>query len=234
MDPKPMSSGADITITAADGHVLSAYLVEPSVTAKGGLVVCQDAYGVGEYIKSVCDHYGRLGYKVIAPAFYDRQRMGAVFDHSLESRTAAGALRKALDWDLMVADAAAAIARVVDAGQTGILGFCVGGSMAWYCAHRLPLHAASCYYGKDIVDWLDQPPACATELHYGMNDHLIPAHDIETVRLACPHMDFHAYAAGHGFDGAGKGRDEASSHTARARTAAFFAKHLAGDTASSS
>ena len=231
MHSKPRSSGANISITAADGHVFSAYLVEPAVKPNGALVICQDAYGVGDYIKSVCDHYGLLGYKVIAPCFYDRQQKGAVFDHSLDGRTAAGKLRKGLDWDLVLADAAAAIATVADAGKTGVLGFCVGGSMAWHCAHRLPFHAASCYYGKDIVDWLDRPPACPTELHYGMNDHLIPAHDLETVRLACSRMDFHAYDAGHGFDGAGNASDAASS---RARTAAFFAKNLAGDIASAS
>ena len=220
-------SGKTITMTAEDGHSLSAYLVEPAMDPKGALVVCQDAYGVGDYIRSVCDHYGRLGYKAIAPAFYDRQQEDAVFDHSLTGRKAAGDLRKALDWDLMLLDATAAMARVADAGKTGVLGFCVGGSMAWYCAHRLPFHAASCYYGKDIVDWLEQPPTCPTELHYGKKDHLIALEDIETVRRSCSKMDFYTYDAGHGFDGAGSGRDESSSLAARARTAAFFAKHLA-------
>ncbi len=219
-------SGTTITMTAEDGRVLSAYLVEPAMEPIGAVVICQDAYGVGDYIKSVCDHYGRLGYKTIAPAFYDRQQKDAVFDHSMTGRKAAGDLRKALEWDLMVLDAKAAMARVADAGKTGILGFCVGGSMAWYCAHRLPFHAASCYYGKDIVDWLEQPPLCPTELHYGLRDHLIAVEDIETVRLSCTKMDFYTYDAGHGFDGVGSGRDETSSLAARARTAAFFAKHL--------
>ena len=217
----------DITITAADGHKLSAYLAKPAMKSKGGIIVCQDAYGVGDYIKSVCDHYGRLGYQTIAPRFYDRQQEHAVFDHSAQGRAASGALRKALDWDLMVTDAAAAMASIADAGKTGILGFCVGGSMAWYCAHRLPLHAASGYYGKDIVDWLKDKPSCPTELHYGEKDHLIQSRDIETVGRACAEMDFYTYDAGHGFDGAGKGRDETSSLRARERTAAFFAKHLA-------
>ena len=216
----------DITIVASDGHKLSAYLAKPTGNAKGGIIVCQDAYGVGDYIKSVCDHYGRLGYQAIAPCFYDRQQTEAVFDHSEKGRSTAGALRKALDWDLVVTDAAAAMTAISGVGKTGILGFCVGGSMAWYCAHRLPLHGASCYYGKDIVDWLQDPPSCPTELHYGEKDHLIPAHEIDTVRRSCSQTDFYTYDAGHGFDGVGNGRDEPSSRLARERTALFFAKHL--------
>ncbi len=216
-----------VRLTAADGHIFSAYVAKPNSPPKAAIVVCQDAYGVGDYIKSVCRHYAGLGYVAIAPFFYDRQQRDALFDHSLNGRQAAGGLRKGLSWEQVVTDAEAAMAAVADAGKIGVLGFCVGGSMAWRCANRLPFHAASCYYGKDIVDWLDEPPHCPTELHFGEQDHLIPIADIETVRVRCSGMDFFTYEAGHGFDGVGKGYSESASLTARQRTLAFFDRHLA-------
>ena len=220
------SASGMIKLTASDGHVLSAWLATPNGPAKGAVIICQDAYGVGDYIRSVCDYYAALGYKTIAPLFYDRQKRDALFDHSAEGRKAAGALRKGLSWDQVAIDAAAAYGAIADAGKVGILGFCVGGSMAWHCARSMPVQAASCYYGKDIIDWLDDPPSCPTEMHFGEKDHLIPIADVLTMKRACSHMDFYTYDAGHGFDGVGKGFSEDASRLARQRTAAFFARHL--------
>lgn len=215
-----------ISITASDGHVLDTYLIEPDTKPVAGLIVCQDAFGVGDYIKDVCVHYARLGYKVAAPSLYDRQQKGAILDHSPAGLESARALRKGLLWDQVVLDVAAAMTAVSDAGRTGILGFCVGGSMAWYCASRLRIDAASCYYGKDIVGWLDRPPACPTELHFGTFDHLIPQTDVDVIRAAQLQVALYTYEAGHGFDGRGRGHDDVAANAARDRTKAFFEMHL--------
>jgi carboxymethylenebutenolidase len=89
--------GENIQVTAADGHVLDAYVAAPSQTPRGALVVIQDAFGIGHYIRSVSDAYSADGYVTIAPALYDRQRRGAVFDYSPESHKAAARCRAALN-----------------------------------------------------------------------------------------------------------------------------------------
>jgi carboxymethylenebutenolidase len=216
----------DIQLTAADGHVLDAYMAVPNEIPRGALVVIQDAFGLGHYIRSVCDAYCADGYITVAPALYDRQQRGAVFDHSPESHKAAARCRAALNWDHVLADVEATIARVSATGAVGILGFCVGGSVAWLTAASLPVAAAACYYGKDIVDWLDRRPRCPAILHFGDSDHLISLSDIETIRRACPNLPTYLYPAGHGFDGVGKGHHAASAALARNRTLEFFRTHI--------
>jgi carboxymethylenebutenolidase len=219
-------TGADITLTATDGHVLGAYLARPEGRARGALVVAQDAFGVGAYIRSVCDGFAADGYAAIAPAIYDRQQRGAVFDHTPGSQDDARRCRGALVWDQVLADVEAARAKVSEWGRVGVVGYCVGGSIAWLAASALPFAAASSYYGKDIVDWLDRPPRCPIILHFGDRDRLIPPADVERIRAAYPAIPTYIYPAGHGFDGTGHGQHAPSAELARERTLALFREHI--------
>jgi carboxymethylenebutenolidase len=162
----------------------------------------------------------------IAPALYDRQQRGSVFDHSPESHRAAAGFRSALNWDHVLADVESAIAHVSTTGAVGILGFCVGGSVAWLTSASLPVAAAACYYGKDIAGWLDRKPRCPTILHFGDSDHLIPLSDVERIKRAYPDLPTYIYPAGHGFDGVGKGHHAESAAFARSRTLEFFRRHI--------
>jgi carboxymethylenebutenolidase len=219
-------SKTDIQLRAEDGHVFDAYVATPSQAPRGALVIIQDAFGLGRYIRSVCDAYCADGYVTIAPALYDRQQREAVFDHSPDSHKAAGRFRAALNWDHVLADVGATIAHVFNRGPVGILGFCVGGSVAWLTAGSLPVVAAACYYGKDIAGWLDRTPRCPTILHFGDSDHLIPLSDVERIKLAYPDLPTYVYPAGHGFDGVGKGHHAESADLARSRTLEFFRQHI--------
>ena len=212
-------TGADIRLMASDGHVLGAYLALPDGRPRGALVVAQDAYGVGAYIRSVCDGFAADGYAAIAPAIYDRQERDAVLDHTPDSQARARRFRGALAWDHVLADMDAARAKVDEWGRVGVVGYCVGGSIAW-------LAASSSYYGKDIPDWLDRPPRCPIILHFGDRDRLIPLADIARVRAAYPAIPTYIYAAGHGFDGVGPGHHAPSAKLARERTLALFREHI--------
>jgi carboxymethylenebutenolidase len=218
--------GDSLQLAAGDGHLVDAYLARPSGAARGGLVVIQDAYGLGDYIRGVCDSYAADGYAAIAPALYDRQKRQAVFAHGGAAQDEARQLRAGLQWDGVVADIDAARAQVAPYGKVGIVGFCVGGSAAWIAAARLPFAAASAYYGRDIVDFLDEPPHCPAILHFGDRDRLIPLADVERVRARHPTIPAYVYPTGHGFDGPGKSHDAASAATARARSLALFRQHL--------
>jgi carboxymethylenebutenolidase len=218
--------GEDIDLTAADGHRLGAYLARPEGRPRGALVVAQDAFGVGAYISSVCDAFAADGYAAIAPAIYDRQQRDAVFDHAPGSQDGARRCRGGLVWDQVLADVDAARAKVSAWGKVGIVGYCVGGSITWLAASALPFAAASSYYGKDIVDWLDRPPRCPIILHFGDHDRLIPLADAERVRAAYPAIPTYIYPAGHGFDGVGQGHHAPSAMLARERTLALFREHI--------
>jgi carboxymethylenebutenolidase len=62
----------NITLTAADGHSLEAYLALPAGTPTAALVVIQEIFGVNAHIKEVADRFAAAGYLAIAPALFDR------------------------------------------------------------------------------------------------------------------------------------------------------------------
>jgi carboxymethylenebutenolidase len=214
--------GQTIALAASDGHRLSAYLAEPAGAARGGLVVIQTAFGVNDYLHGVCDFYAGEGYAAVAPALYDRQRRDAVFEHTPDGSAKAQEKRAGLDWDDVLRDVEAARQRVAGAGRVGIVGYCVGGSVVWLAAHALSFAAASSYYGKDVVDFLDRAPKCPIMLHFGDKDRLIPASDVEKIRAAFPQLPVYVYAAGHGFDG----NAPEPAAVGRARTLDLFRTHI--------
>ncbi len=214
--------GETIEITARDGHRLAGFLSTPAVAPRGGLIVIQTAFGLDDYLRGVCDAFAREGYLTLAPALYDRQRRGAVFEHTPEGGAEAGRMRNAFVWEDVLKDVDAARQRVASAGKVAIVGYCVGGSVVWLAAHSLPFDAAASYYGKDVVDFLDRTPKCPIVLHFGDSDRLIPLADVEKIRTAFPLLPVHVYNAGHGFDG----NTPAAAAIARERTMKLFRDHI--------
>ncbi|MGI9308693.1 MAG: dienelactone hydrolase family protein, partial [Gammaproteobacteria bacterium] len=88
-----------------------------------------------------------------------------------------------------------------EAGRVGIVGYCWGGAMADLAACRLDVDAALSYYGRMIVDWLDEKPGCPVMYHFGEEDSLIPMETVNDIRHARPEGVFFVYEnAGHGFN----------------------------------
>jgi carboxymethylenebutenolidase len=217
----------DSVLPAKDGHRLLAYQSQPVGDVRGGIVIIQEAFGVNNYVRSVVDRYAAHGYHAIAPALYDRQQTDVRLGYSGSDLAAARKLRGALDWDEVIADVEAAIAAVAPAGKVGIVGFCVGGSVAWLAATRLPVSAAVSYYGRDIVGFVDRRPRCPTMVHYAERDHHIPLSDVETVREAYPELPIYVFPGEHGFDcDARPSFNAESAATAGARTLALFRKFI--------
>ena len=61
-----------IELTAADGHIFSAYRADPSDTPKGAVVVLPEVFGIDPHIKKVTESFAALGYVALAPALFDR------------------------------------------------------------------------------------------------------------------------------------------------------------------
>ena len=87
----------------------------------------------------------------------------------------------------MLRDTQAAIDAVKSVGPVGIIGFCLGGSIAFVAATRLSgLKAAIGYYGGAVVRFADEKPKVPTQLHFGEKDAGIPLTDVETVKRSGP------------------------------------------------
>ena len=61
--------GEDIRLKSAAGEI-GAYLATPKGTAKGGVVVIQEIFGVNHHIKAVTDKFAADGYLALAPRFF--------------------------------------------------------------------------------------------------------------------------------------------------------------------
>jgi carboxymethylenebutenolidase len=220
--------GETLKLAAADGHELDAYVARPAGRLRGGLVVCQEIFGINHHIRAVADGYAGDGYLAVAPALFDRVRPGIELDYTAEGVASGRELRAVLAWDRAVADVAAAADAVREAGKVAVVGYCWGGSLAWLAACRLEVAAAVGYYGGQIHEHRKEKPACPVLLHFGERDPHIPAVQVADICELHPEVEVHVYPAGHGFNcDARADFDKQSAALARERTLAFLAEHLA-------
>ncbi len=218
--------GQAITVTAEDAHELSAYRADPADAPRGGLVVIQEIFGVNAHIRNVCDRFAEAGYTAIAPAMFDRVERGIELDYDADGVAKGREIMGGLDWDGAIRDVAAAAAAVADAGKTGAIGYCWGGSVAWLAATRLGLPSVG-YYGGRIVELTDETPQAPVMLHFGAEDPVIPPEDIEKIRAARPDVPVFMYQAGHGFNcDARASYNEESAKFALVRTLEFLTENL--------
>ena len=221
--------GHDITLTASDGHELSAYVCEPEGPARGGVIVIQEIFGVNAHIRDVTERYAALGYKAIAPALYDRFERGFEVGYTPDD-IAAGRVFKASaneNIDGVLADVDAARQAVADAGKVGITGFCWGGFVVWMAACRLDVQAAAGYYGGGIVDYNAEQPRCPTILHFGERDASIPLSDVDQISAAHADVGVYVYEADHGFHCDMRGAfDARAADIAGMRTLRLFDENL--------
>lgn len=196
-------TGSTITLKASDGQELSAYWVEPETPPHGGVVVIQEIFGVNDHIRSVCDHFADAGYRVVAPALFDRAEPGIELDYNADGMARGKALKGSVSWDdaLLDIEAGAQLLKQEGASKAAVVGFCWGGSLAWLAACRVPtVDCAVAYYGAQIVDYVSEKPRCPVMMHFGEKDASIPAEDVAKIQTAHPDIPVLIYPAGHGFN----------------------------------
>ena len=193
--------GQTITLTCADDVTITAWRAEPAGKPKGGLVVCQEIFGVNQQIRNVTGRFAAAGMDIMKAA------------------------KKA---ETML-DILAAIGAASAAGKVGMTGFCWGGTLTYLSAAYLPgLSAAVGYYGGGIANSLGAKPKIPLMLHFGEKDTSIPMDAVAKIRVANPQAQIHTYAtAGHAFNRDGNAAyDEPSATLAMARTLGFLTNHV--------
>jgi len=217
-----------IDLVAADGHRLQGWRAGPE-TARAGLVLIQEIFGVNRHIRRLCEAFGAHGYAVIAPCLYDRLERGIELGYTPEDVARGRALKAKIDEHKTLLDALAAATALPPGIPRGIVGYCWGGTVAWHAATRTSAFAAACgWYGGGIAAARHEVPRCPVQLHFGEVDASIPMSDVEAIRAARPEVEIFVYpGAGHGF-----GCEERASYSAadaqlaQERTLQFFQKHL--------
>jgi len=175
---------------------LSGYTARPSGTGPfPGVVVLMEAFGLKHHIQRACDRLAHAGFVAVAPDIYhgvtlEYTDMDKVLNQirSVDDNRVMEEVTACLDW--------LATQSSVDTTNLGVVGFCMGGRLAFLAATRYPnrLRAAVCFYGGGIApdeeDRFDRTPPIidadkiksAIFLGYGAEDKSIGA--MEHARIA--------------------------------------------------
>jgi carboxymethylenebutenolidase len=221
--------GEDIRLKSAAGEI-GAYLAKPAGTAKGGIVVIQEIFGVNHHIRAVTDKFAQDGYLALAPCFFDHIKAGIELGYSPDTiAEGRGYVMTPGFTDKAVQDVEAAMQELKTRGakKVGVTGYCWGGTISWLAATRLKPDAVSGYYGGGIHGAKNEKPTVPTQLHFGDKDMHIPMTHVNELRQLHPNVQIFDYPADHGFHCDERGSwDAAASKQAMARTLEHFAKYV--------
>ncbi len=190
---------------------MPAYLWLPEGCSGPGLLLLQEIFGISGYIQRRGADLAAAGYVVLAPELYWRLDAMGVDESAPSAIDDALGLAGRLDWDTAVGDAVAALGhlrgRAEVRGGTGLIGFCLGGGLAFNVAAVNSPDALVSYYGSSIPNLLDLAPLVnAPSLHhFGLADVYIDQATVEQVRAAVTGegrpAEFEVYeGANHAFD----------------------------------
>ncbi|HEX8389488.1 MAG TPA: dienelactone hydrolase family protein [Sphingomonas sp.] len=222
--------------TLDGGARFGGYLAEPQGTPRAAIVVIQEIFGVNAGIQGKCDRWAEDGYLALAPDLFWRLEPGVELDPDTPAEfDRALALMNRFDQDQGVADIEAAIrfARTRGAAKVGVVGYCLGGRLAFMAATRTDADASVGYYGVGLDGLLGEKHAIARPLllHIAGEDHFVSKDAQAAIHAGLddhPQVVIHDYPGeDHGFAAeTGRRRSDAAARLADERTAAFFAQAL--------
>jgi carboxymethylenebutenolidase len=216
---------------ATGGGEVTGEIAEPSGTPKApSVVLIQEYWGINAHVKSLVDRLAKEGFLVVAPDLYH----GKIAKDASE----AGKLMTELDTAVAVKEIGAAVAYLKEHprgnGKVGVIGFCLGGALAFASACHVPgLSAVVPFYGVPPADKVDYSKVTAPVLaHFAKNDEWASVSKAEAIKkqldaTGTP-MQLEVYDAGHAFvnDTRPEAYDEKSAKLAWQRTVDFLKKNL--------
>jgi carboxymethylenebutenolidase len=231
-----MTTNSMIPTLDGNGEIPS-LVMKPDSAPRGAIIVIQEIFGINPGIQQKCADWAAAGYLTVAPDVFWRQQAGLDFnpDVAEEFQQAIGYMMKH-DFDAGIRDVEAVIRwirREAGVAKVGLVGYCMGGKVAYQTAARTDIDASVGYYGVGIDQMLNESHAIAKPLllHIPTADGFVPAEAQAAMHAGLDgnaHVTLHDYAGlDHGFaDTFGARRDEAGAALADERTAAFFAEFV--------
>ena len=209
----------------------------PEAGSGPGLVLIQEIFGVGAYIRAVAERLAAAGYVVGAPDVFWRFAPGWAQDHDEAGLTASFEAMGQFDMERAVPDCVAAVSTLGELetveGTPGVIGFCLGGTLGWAVAINDDPSVCVSYYGSGVPSMIDQigNVTCPTLFHFGGSDAFIPSGGVDAVGAAIagrPGFVLNVEAAGHAFDNHESAMfyNEAAAKSAWSKTMAFLGEHL--------
>jgi carboxymethylenebutenolidase len=230
-------TGADITITSADG-AFGGYLAAPTSGRGAGIIVIQEIFGINQVMRDVADGLAAHGYFALAPDLFWRLEHGVQLTDKTDAEwQRAFDLMNRFDPDKGVADIQSAIDKLRAepgcTGKVGAVGYCLGGLLAFLTAARTNVDASAGYYGVNIQEKLAEADRIKKPLmlHIAGKDQYVPPDAQKQIQEGLrgnPLVTVHVYPEmDHAFARVGGAHyDKACADLANGRTSTFFRQHL--------
>ncbi len=223
---------------AINGGAFGAYIARPAALPAPGVVVLHEVFGVNADIRATCDELAEQGFLAVAPNLFWRQEPGvdlsvnseADWRHGLQLYAAYDRDRGAED----ISQVLGTVSRLADCtGKVAVMGFCLGGLMAFLTAARFDADAVVAYHGGDTEKYLDEVDGLTAPLlmHLGEEDEFISRAaqaQIKTALASKPKATVYSYPGQrHAFSRHnGAHYDAAAAALAYSRTAEFLNREL--------
>ncbi|MEO5723968.1 MAG: dienelactone hydrolase family protein [Ilumatobacteraceae bacterium] len=219
----------------ADG-AMQLDLWTPDSEPRMAMLVIQEIFGVGPYIRAVCQRLADAGYLVAAPDVFWRFAPHWEAAHDEAGLSESFAKVQQLDFPVAVSDCVAALEHLGEysglATAPGVIGFCLGGTLAWAVAASGSPSVCISYYGSGVPAMIGSidDVHCPTLLHFGNADDFIPNDGVDVVAAAIagrPGFVLNVENAGHAFDNHESEMfyNQPASNAAWAKTMAFLVAH---------
>jgi len=153
MSPTIINQQIEIVVDDQRSAAMGAYLARPAATCTyPGVIVAHELFGVTAEIRAITDQIAELGYTAIAPEFYHRTAAaGTELTKDEPGRAAGFKLMGQLTRDQAINDVRATMrylsAQPGATGQSAMVGFSLGGHIAYLAATQLDLAATAVLYG---------------------------------------------------------------------------------------
>ena len=167
-------------LTAHDGGTFDGHVWLPDAGSGPGLLLLQEIFGVGPYIRSVAERLAGQGYVVLAPDVFWRVQRNWEAEHDEKGLTDSVGMMGKFDFVQGVDDCVAAFEHLDEmsevTGGTGVIGFCMGGLLTYHVAAATDPQVAVSYYGSNIASSLDLSGkiTCPIIFHFGERDAVHP------------------------------------------------------------
>lgn len=184
--------GQYVSVPVLSGGHFQAYLAT-SVDGRGpGVVLCQEIFGVNQAMREVADLLAEEGYTVLVPDLYWRQEPGVELGYTEADFGRAYELYQGFDEALGIDDIRASLNALQSLpqckpGELGVVGYCLGGKLAYLAACRLPEVACAVgYYGVGIENALSEAEGLQGRLvlHMAEQDQFCPAESRSAIQEA--------------------------------------------------
>lgn len=199
-------------VTAFDGERFDLHVVTGDQPGPA-ILLLQEIFGVGEFLWARARTLAELGYTVGLPDVFWRVERNVALAHDEASMPEAfgymerfGAIPAEVTAQDLRASFDALRGQPEVLGRSAVLGYCLGGRLAFELAAASDPDACVSYYGSGIAQELELAPSitCPLLLHFGAADPYISLDDVGAIVAAFagrPHVEVAIQEhAGHAFE----------------------------------